>query len=63
MTTLKSRKLVKSKINDLAFFGGSPSFNEKLHVGRPNIGVRKHLWKRINHLLDQAWLTNGGPYV
>ena len=55
--------MTKNKINDLAFFGGTPCFTEPLHVGRPNIGDRKRLFERINNLLDRRWLTNGGPYL
>jgi len=53
---------MKSSVEDLAIFGGVPAFNEKLHVGRPNIGNRERLLKRINQLLDSKWLTNGGPF-
>ncbi len=53
----------KSTIEDLAMYGGAPAFNEKLHVGRPNIGERKALISRINTLLDRRWLTNNGPFV
>jgi dTDP-4-amino-4,6-dideoxygalactose transaminase len=51
------------QVNSLAIFGGCPSFNEKLYVGRPNIGDRDRLTERINDLLNRRWLTNGGPYV
>ena len=54
---------VKSCLNDLAIFGGPPAFEEKLHVGRPNVGDRQRLLERINDLLDRKWLTNNGPYV
>jgi len=54
---------VKSRLEDLAIFGRPPSFVEKLHVGRPNIGDRKRLLARINDMLDRNWLTNDGPYV
>ncbi len=47
----------------LAIFGAAPTFNEKLHVGRPNIGNRDRLLARINDLLDRRWLSNNGPYV
>lgn len=50
-------------IDELAIFGGTPAFREKLHVGRPNIGDRGRLLERINNVLDSRWLTNGGPYV
>jgi dTDP-4-amino-4,6-dideoxygalactose transaminase len=53
----------KLKIEDLAIYGGSPAFKEKLHVGRPNIGDRKKIMARINDLLDRRWLTNNGPFV
>ncbi|MBD2451080.1 DegT/DnrJ/EryC1/StrS family aminotransferase [Nostoc sp. FACHB-152] len=53
----------KTRLEDLAIFGASPAFNEKLHVGRPNIGNRDRLFERINDLLDRRWLTNNGPYV
>jgi dTDP-4-amino-4,6-dideoxygalactose transaminase len=53
----------KLKIADLAIYGGSPAFKEKLHVGRPNIGDRKKLMARIDDLLDRRWLTNNGPFV
>jgi dTDP-4-amino-4,6-dideoxygalactose transaminase len=53
---------VKS-IADLAFFGGAPLFREPIHVGRPNIGNREALLRRLNSALDSRWLSNGGPLV
>ena len=32
-------------------------------MGRPNIGDRGRLRRRIDDLLDRRWLTNYGPYV
>lgn len=55
--------MLKSRVEDLAIFGGTPAFNEKLHVGRPNIGNRDRLLERINDLLDRRWLTNQGPFA
>jgi dTDP-4-amino-4,6-dideoxygalactose transaminase len=54
---------VKSHVDDLAIFGGTPAFDRKLHVGAPNIGERRLLLERINDSLDTRWLTNNGPYV
>jgi dTDP-4-amino-4,6-dideoxygalactose transaminase len=54
---------VKHLLADLAIFGGSPTFCETLHVGRPNIGDRQRLLERINDMLDRRWLTNHGPFV
>lgn len=53
----------KSRVEDLAVFGGAPAFDEKLHVGRPNIGNRERLMARIEATLDRRWLTNNGPNV
>jgi len=47
----------------LATLGGVPAFAEPLHVGRPNIGDREQLQKRIDGILDRRWLTNNGPMV
>lgn len=52
---------IKSRIEDLAIFGGSPAFTTELHVGRPNIGNREQLFKRIEDILERRWLTNDGP--
>lgn len=49
--------------NILAFLGGAPAFDHKIHVGRPNIGDRARLLERINTMLDDHWLSNGGPFV
>lgn len=54
---------MKINLLDLAIFGGKALFEEKLHVGRPNIGNREHLLDKINALLDRRWLSNDGPYV
>ena len=53
----------KQHFTDLALLGGVPAFEEKLHVGRPNIGDRAQLLVRINDILDRRWLTNAGRYV
>ncbi|HEY3040180.1 MAG TPA: hypothetical protein VGJ66_15690, partial [Pyrinomonadaceae bacterium] len=55
--------VIKSRVGDLAIFGGKPAFSSELHVGRPNIGDREALLKRINDLLDRKRLTNDGPFL
>lgn len=50
-------------IDQLAIFGGTPSFANKLHVGRPNIGQRETIVKYFNQILDNRWFTNNGPFV
>jgi dTDP-4-amino-4,6-dideoxygalactose transaminase len=54
---------MKLSVDDLAIFGGTPAFGEKLHIGTPNIGNRESLNTRINELLDRKWFTNQGPFV
>jgi dTDP-4-amino-4,6-dideoxygalactose transaminase len=54
---------MKKSLSELAIFAGTPAFSEKLHIGRPNIGKRQHLFERINSILDSRWLTNYGPFV
>ncbi len=54
---------IKNKINDLAIFGGNPTFDQILAVSRPNIGNKKLLLEMIDDLLDRRWLTNSGPNV
>jgi dTDP-4-amino-4,6-dideoxygalactose transaminase len=49
--------------DDLAIVNGIPAFEEKLHVGRPNIGKRDAILHRIKDILDRRWLTNNGQYV
>jgi dTDP-4-amino-4,6-dideoxygalactose transaminase len=52
----------KGAVHSLAIFGSKPTFAEKLHVGRPNIGNRARLLERFNNILDTKWLSNMGPY-
>ncbi len=54
--------MTKTRIDELAIFGGAPSFAEPQHVGRPNIGNRAVLMARLNDILDRSWLTNHGRY-
>ncbi|NTW43333.1 MAG: dTDP-4-dehydro-6-deoxyglucose aminotransferase [Anaerolineaceae bacterium] len=51
------------QISDLAVFGGTPAFDDTLHVGRPNVGNREKLLERINDMLDRRWLSNNGPFL
>lgn len=54
---------MKTCLDDISIFGSAPAFQEKLYVGRPNIGNRERLLARINDMLNRRWLTNYGPYV
>ncbi|MDQ3849123.1 MAG: DegT/DnrJ/EryC1/StrS family aminotransferase [Actinomycetota bacterium] len=54
---------LKSSLDELALLGGEPAFPEPLHVGRPNVGDRQAILRRIADALDRRWLTNEGRYV
>lgn len=49
--------------NILGIFGGAPVFSEPLHVGRPNLGNREVMLRRVNEMFDRRWFTNAGPLV
>lgn len=55
--------LTKKGIDDFAIFGGEASFDQPLHVGRPNIGSKEGLLQRLAEVVDRRWLTNSGPCV
>lgn len=39
------------------------TMNDKLYVGRPNIGNRGRFLQRVNEMLDRRWLSNDGPLL
>ena len=55
--------LLKTNNGKLAVFGGTPAFLEPLHVGRPNLGDREAMLRRVNEIIDCRWFTNNGPLV
>jgi dTDP-4-amino-4,6-dideoxygalactose transaminase len=55
--------LDKSKVEMLAILGGALAFQEPLHVGRPNLGDREMMMRRVNEIFDRRWFTNDGPLV
>ncbi len=54
---------MKRTVNDLALLGGPAEFDTPLIVGRPNVGNRHELFRRLGGALDRAWLSNNGPLV
>jgi dTDP-4-amino-4,6-dideoxygalactose transaminase len=46
-----------------AILGGQPAFAQPLHVGRPNLGDREAMLRRVNEIFDRRWFTNDGPLV
>jgi dTDP-4-amino-4,6-dideoxygalactose transaminase len=48
---------------EFALLGARPLFTEPRHVGRPNIGDRRELMRRIDGILDRQRFTNNGPLV
>lgn len=54
---------MKSSLEELALFGGTPAFSHKLHVGQPNLGDRAFFLERVDRILDSRWFTNNGACV
>jgi dTDP-4-amino-4,6-dideoxygalactose transaminase len=54
---------VKLDNRTLAILGKAPAFPEPLHVGRPNLGDREVMLRRVNEIFDRRWFTNDGPLV
>ncbi len=55
-------KLINSP-HDLAINGAKPTFEQPLHVGRPNIGNYEAFSKYAEDIFNRQWLTNNGPLV
>jgi dTDP-4-amino-4,6-dideoxygalactose transaminase len=55
--------LMKTQLQDLAILGGSPTFEEPLHVGRPNLGDLQHFLAQVSAIFERHWLSNNGPLV
>ncbi len=55
-------KIIKS-VQDLAVNGALPTFDEPLHVGRPNMGNQESFLTYVNEIFERRWLTNNGPLV
>lgn len=58
-----AESVTKTNLTDLALFGGSPAFDQQLHVGRPNLGSQESFLRRVNDLWQRRWFTNNGVYV
>jgi dTDP-4-amino-4,6-dideoxyglucose len=54
---------VKRTVNDLALLGGPAEFDTPLLIGRPNVGSRRELFRRLGSALDRTWISNNGPLV
>lgn len=50
-------------VDALVAFGGAPSSDRALYVGRPNIPDRAAVLARVGDALDRRWLSNDGPMV
>ena len=54
---------LKTNNSSLAILGGTAAFLNPLHVGRPNLGDREAMLRRVNEIFDRRWFTNDGPLV
>lgn len=50
-------------IEQLAIFGGEPTFEKPLHVGRPNLAPTRDILDVFAGILECKWLTNNGGWV
>jgi dTDP-4-amino-4,6-dideoxygalactose transaminase len=50
-------------MNDQTNSVRKPAFSTALHVGRPNVGNKEVLMRRIEGILDRRWFSNNGPMV
>lgn len=55
-------KTIRNK-SDLAINGAPPAFEEKLHVGRPNMGDKAQFQGYVEQIFESKWLSNNGPLV
>jgi len=61
---IKEIRLKKlQNIDDLAFFGAQPLFEQNLHVGRPNVGNLESFNKNLDDIFEKRWFSNNGEYV
>ena len=60
---MQSMKLNTDTQRHLALLGGTPTFPQTLHVGRPNIANRERFLELTEQMLDRLWLSNNGPLV
>jgi dTDP-4-amino-4,6-dideoxygalactose transaminase len=56
-------KIEKLSLSDLAYFGGTPTFPEPLHVGKPYLYDRTYFLDEVENILDSRYYTNGGPVL
>lgn len=53
----------KESVLDLAILGGTPAFEDALHVGKPGFVDRDLFLQKVNAILDREWYTNRGPVL
>jgi len=54
---------MRNKLENLAVFGGTPTFGRELHVGRPNLVSTQDILDVFAGILSSKWLTNDGGWV
>ena len=47
----------------LALLGAAPAFPDKVHVGRPNVGDKAALFRRLDEIYERRWFSNLGACV
>ena len=54
---------MKSRVEDLALFGGAPAFGNQAPRRPAEHREPRSSVRPLNDLLDRRWLSNDGPYV
>ena len=63
MGRVRALPMMKQEAGDLAILGGPKAFDQRYHVGRPEVGDRERMLKLFGEVLDRRRLTNRGPLV
>ena len=59
----KQCHMSNSALASLSICTGEPFFDDKVHVGRPNVGNHDAFLTRVKDALDRKSLSNQGPFV
>ncbi|WP_431066307.1 DegT/DnrJ/EryC1/StrS family aminotransferase [Methylotuvimicrobium sp.] len=54
---------LKKSQSDLVINGGTPAFQQPLHVGCPNMGDKAAFMRYVDQIFENRWLSNNGPLV
>lgn len=53
----------KTRLQDLAIFGGPSLFDHMMRVGRPSVIDQEAVFSRMRDAVERRWLSNDGPLL